>query len=116
MSKIKTKITIHNKEINSTFETTAIVTDNKIKYYENENTLVIFDYNKNHLVRKNNELEMEYLFDENQETLGKIKIIELEKKLEIIIKTNKIRRNSWNIRVEFQIENNPFIYEIEEIK
>ena len=59
---------------------------------------------------------MNYEFNEKEKTKGLISIKELNKSIELIIKTNKIIRNKNNLLIDYDIDNNNFIYEIEEIK
>ena len=81
---------------------------------ENNNTTVLYDYKKNSLVRKNEELRMDYLFDVNRKTEGTIEIKEIGKSIVLPIKTTKLERKNNNIEVEFEIDQKNFLYKIEE--
>lgn len=116
MSKINIKISILNNETNNTLETLGIKDDNKIKYKEKDGTLTIIDLDNYELIRDNNELRMNYIFKENEGTTGTITIKEYNKNIDVVIKTNKVELNNNNISIEYEIENNKFIYRLEEIK
>lgn len=116
MPKIKINVTIKNKEDNQKYDVTSIFQEDILKYKEKNSTKVIFDYKKNILVRENNELRMEYYFDSGKKTKGLIEIKELNKKIEVEIETKKIERKNNDIEILFRIENDDFLYKIEEIK
>ncbi len=114
MPKINILVTIKNDLTDSAYTTTAIKQDSLLKYKEKDNTLVIYDYDKNSLVRENNELRMDYVFDMNKKTDGIITIKEFNKKLSVPIITNKLERKNNNIEIEFKVEDNLFLYKVEE--
>lgn len=116
MSKESIKVTIKNSENNSSFKTNAIIQDNIIKYKEDNNTIVKFNYETNELIRENNELRMNYFFSNKTITTGTIFIKDLNKELELEIKTKKIQRKNNDIEIEFLVEENDFLYKIEVIK
>lgn len=116
MSKVRIKVEIKNSEENNLREVDAIISDSKLKYKEEENTTVVFSYLDKTLVRENNELRMDYTFDLNKETIGRIYIKELNKKLEIKIKTTKLKIENNDIEVSFIVEDNKFNYKVEVIK
>ena len=115
MSKIRIKVIIKNNESNYEYETDAIINDNELKYLEENKTKVTYNYDKNHLTRINEDLRLDYIFDNNKETKGLIKVHELNKELPLTIKTEKIEKNKNNIRIDYSIENDKFLYQIEEI-
>lgn len=112
MSKIKIKVQIKNSNTNNEYETDAILQDEIIKYKEEDNTKVVFNYKENKLTRENNELKMIYSFNDNK---GVITVKELEREIKVEIDTKKIERKDNNIKIIFEIEDE-FIYRIEEIK
>ena len=116
MSKINIKVSIKNKESDYSYETKGIILNNELKYYEENNTKVIFNYDNNHLIRINDELRMDFTFDEDKVTKGTIEVIDLNKKLEVDIKTNKIEKEDNNLLLEYSIDEDKFIYRIEVIK
>lgn len=116
MPKKLVNITIKNGEESNKITVNAIVEDEKIKYLEKDNTIVVFKYKDNILIRENNDLRMEYIFKERQETEGILLIKEYNKEMSIKIYTEKIIKNDENLEVEFNIENNKFIYNIEVLK
>ena len=115
MSKIKIRVTIINKEEDNSYETTGILNNNELKYVEDNNTKVTLNYNDNRLIRKNESLRMDYLFDINKTTPGTIKIEEFGEDLNISINTNKLEKENNNILIEYTIEGDKFLYRIEEI-
>ena len=84
-----------------------------ISYQESNNTYVYIDINRNELIRENNELNMKYIFNENELTKGYIYIKELNQDLELDIKTKLIEKESNRYKIEYMIEEDTFIYEIE---
>lgn len=116
MSKESIKVTIKNSENNSSFETNAIIQENIIKYKEDNNTIVKFNYDTNELTRENSELRMNYLFSNENPTTGTIFIKDLNKELELEIKTKRVQIKNSDIEIEFLVEENDFLYKIEVIK
>lgn len=114
MSKIRVKVTIKNNEVNDTLETNAIMQDEIIKYQEQDDTKVIYDYSKKKLVRDNNQMKMTYYFDNESES--SILVKEYDRYIKPIIKTDSIRRSINDIEIKYSIENEKFIYRIEEVK
>jgi len=115
MPKVKIKVQLKTEEINDSYETAGIINrkTSTITYFEKNNTKVVFNYKNNTLTRSNNELNMEYTFDIENTTYGLIKVKELKQKLEIPIKTNKLSINDKNIKVEYIIENEKYMYYLE---
>ena len=116
MPKIKILVTIKNDANDSTYETLAITHDDIISYKEKDGTLVIYNLDTNSLVRENDELRMDYLFDMSKKTNGTITIKEYNKDVYVSILTKKIERKNNDIEVQYSIENQEFLYKIEEIK
>ena len=116
MPKMKILVTIVNEEENISYETTSILQDNVLKYKENNNTMVFYDYEKNSLVRENAELRMDYSFDVSRKTEGSIEIKELGRKMSIPIETKKLERKNNDIEIKYQVEGMEFLYKIEVIE
>ena len=116
MSKIKINVIIKNNNDNINFNTTAILRENKIEYIEDNNTITKFDFEKNQLIRNNNNIKMVYYFDNNNETEGLITLKDSNKTVTINITTNKIERKDHDIKIEYSIEDEVFLYQIKEIK
>ena len=116
MPKIDVLIRVTNEDSNQEYKTTAIITDDIIKYKSNDDTIEIFDYNNFKLTRENKELRMEYEFNKNETTKGMVFAKELNHIVDVNIKTKKIERNNYDIDVEFEVENNTIKYHIEEVK
>ena len=116
MPKFSINVTIKNEEEDNTISTKAILQDSLLKYKENQETVVIYNYDKNSLVRENNDLRMDYLFDVDRNTEGCIFIKEIGQKIKVKIKTKKLVRKNNNIEIHFVVEGKDFLYKIEEIK
>lgn len=112
MPKCNIKVRIQNSEIDQTTEVKAIFQDNRIKYKEEDNTFVTFDYENNCLIRENQNLRMRYHFNEKE---GIIEAKEYNRELKVQLNTKKIERNGKNIEIHFDVEESPFLYKIEEI-
>lgn len=112
LSKIKIKVQIKNSTTNNKYEVDAILQDEIVKYKEEDNTKVIFNYKENKLIRENSELKMIYDFNNNT---GVITVKELERDLKVDINTKKIKKKENDIEIVFEIEEE-FKYRIEEIK
>ena len=116
MPKLKILVTIKNEEENTSYEVDAIIQDNILKYKENNNTMVLYNYDRNILTRENEELRMDYVFDIKRKTKGTIQVKEINQKVDIDLKTNKLERKNNDIEVHFSIDDKDFLYRIEEIK
>ena len=116
MPKIKVLITIKNEEEDTSYEVNAILENHKLKYKEANNTLVLYDYEKNILIRENEELSMEYHFIDKEKTSGIVEVKELGKKIIIPLYTKELIKGHHNVEITFEIEEKEFLYRIEEIK
>ena len=116
MPKLDVLISVESNDSNQEYKTTAILTEEIIKYKSEDNTTEMFDYTNNKLTRENSELRMDYVFDLNKETKGTIFVKDLNRNLDVNIKTNKIERNKNDIEIEFVVEDNTIKYHIEVIK
>lgn len=104
MPKIRVKINEDESIID------AIIDNNIIKYMEPENTSVSYDLENNILERDNEDIHMIYDFNNKN---GSILVKEMERELEISIENILIDRLKNNIKVNYSIENNDFLYELE---
>ena len=116
MPKLDVLISVKSNDSNLEYKTTAILTEDIIKYKSEDNTTEMFDYTNNRLTRENSELRMNYIFDLNKETKGTVFVKDLNRELEVNVKTNKIERNKNDIEIEFVVEDNTIKYRIEVIK
>ena len=116
MPKLDVLISVKSNDSNLEYKTTEILTEDIIKYKSEDNTTEMFDYTNNRLTRENSELRMNYIFDINKETKGTVFVKDLNRELEVNIKTNKIERNKNDIEIEFVVEDNTIKYHIEVIK
>lgn len=116
MPKIKVLITIKTDNQEEELETCCILEDNNLKYLEKDKTKVFLNYSKLEIIRENKKIRMELKFDIKKETSGKILIKGIQKEVIIPIKTTKINKNNNNLQLEYQIEDQKFFYQVEEIK
>lgn len=84
--------------------------NNKISYLENKKTKVLFDLEKEILMRENKEIYMELFFKEEKAI---IYIKNLRKNIEIVLKTKKIDISNNKIVIQYEMEKNLYLYELE---
>ena len=113
MAKLKIKSIITLKDQILEEENIGSFESGVISYQESNNTYVYIDINRNELIRENNELTMKYSFNENELTKGYIYVKDLDHNLELDIKTKLIEKESNRYKIEYMIEEDTFIYEIE---
>ena len=106
MPKTKLKVRIDNTEYIVNYSIDKEI----ISYKELDNTLVNYDLDKNILIRDNDEIHM--IYDFNNKT-GSILIKEMDRELEILIEDIDVERDKNNIKVNYSIENNDYMYELE---
>lgn len=116
MPRFKIKATIENKDEKKITEAIAIYQDDVIKYKDEDNSTVIYNYKKRKLTRDNEKIKIEYIFNLENETTGLILIKELNKTISLSIITKEIVENNNNIEIEFKLDNDLFKYRIEVIK
>ena len=104
MPKIKIKIDNTENIVNCSIDSEVI------NYKEIDNTTVYYDLNSNILIRDNDDLHMIYDFNNKK---GTILIKEFDREIEVLIDNIDIERNKNNVRVNYSIENNDFLYELE---
>lgn len=112
MPKIKINVKLCNKEEKREWNVVGIIQEKILKYKEDD-TIVTLDYEKHILNRDNKELKMVYNFKKKQ---GTITIKENNQIIEIPIETKNIKRKGNDIRIEYQIEDEVFIYQVKEEK
>ena len=112
MPKIKINVNLCNKEEKREWNVVGIIQEKILKYKEDD-TIVTLDYEKHILKRDNKELKMVYNFKKKQ---GTITIKENNQIIEIPIETKNIKRKGNDIRIEYQIEDEVFIYQVKEEK
>ena len=115
MSKIKIRALVGSSLSKMQIETNAIYQEGILKYQEEDKTKVCFNMNCYSLTRENSQIKMYYTFKKGAETRGIIEIKEYNKKIFLKIATQKIKRKNNNIEISFKIENEEFLYKIEEI-
>lgn len=117
MPKIAVHITLKTPEKTYTYDVPAILQDQEqtIIYQENDpdKTISKFNLSKKVLTRENNIFLMNYQFDSKHKTTGEITMKDLNKKVYLNIKTNKISRKTNNIEIDYLVEKEPYNYKIE---
>ncbi len=116
MSRNKIKVRIQNPEEDLAIETNAIIQDERILYQEPDQTKTQYSFKNNILVRENKDIRMEYTFIKKKTTEGIIYLKDYNKEIRILINTKKIDKKDNNIKIQYKVDNNEFIYEIEVIK
>ena len=113
MSKIKIKSEIINNDDTTSYETTAIIQDDILKYTEDNNTKVIYNLEDHTLLRENDQIKMFYSFKTEK---GLLEVKELGKCIDLDLKVHEITRNKNNIKVHYEIDKDEFIYQVGEIE
>ena len=117
MSKIQVKVTLLTPEINYVDQYNAIFhpNQNEITYKEKDDTKTKFNLKSLKLRRENKELIMEYLFKQEQSTIGIVEIKSLQKRVELNLKTKKILQSKDKVEIIYQIEEEQYKYKLEVI-
>lgn len=102
----KIKVIINEEEL----ITEGTITNESIKYTEDNGTNTILDLKNNTLVRENNDIYMKYDFNEKK---GTLEVKELNKVLDLKIDTVHIYRDEKVIEIKYNIDKEEFIYRLE---
>ena len=112
-------ITINSTSNNNSFKTTLThLKEKKQLYYvdkDKEKTVNLFDYDNNILTRDNEKIYLELKFKKNKITQNKLLIKEMNSTTYISIKTNDIIISENLILLDYNIDNEHYIYKIEKI-
>lgn len=103
-------ITLTTKEEQLKEKQLVKIKNNKINYLEQNKTTVLFEQEKKVLIRENEEIYMELFF---QEEKGNIYIKSLRNNIELAIKTKKIDITKNKIVIQYEMDKNDYLYEIE---
>ena len=116
MSKVNIKTTLRINKEQEVKELKGIIQDNILKF-RNEPYKTTFNYNTNTLINESDETRLEINFD-IKKTTSKYLLKELNQEVEIKIKTKKIKKDNYNIDIEYTIldTNEEFNYKIEVIQ
>ena len=117
MPKIDIKVTLITPEQKEVKQYKAIFhpEENSIMYKEEDKTTTKVNLKYKKLRRENEELLMEYLFDEEKNTKGRVTIKSLNKTLELNLKAKKINQVDKNIEINYVLENDEYKYKLEVI-
>lgn len=117
MSKINIHTKLKTQEKTYEYVVPAIFReDDSIIIYkekDDQRTTTTFNYRTKELIRENDSLKMNYLFNKGKNSRGTIYIKELGRKFDLTINTSDIKRNNQNIEITFSVEGQPFNYKIE---
>lgn len=117
MSKINIHTVLKTQEKTYEYDVPAIFReDDEILIYKEQDeqrTTTSFNYRTKELIRENDSLKMNYIFNKEKNARGTIFIKELGRTFDLIIKTRKILRCEQNIEIDFFVEEQPFKYKIE---
>ena len=102
----KIKVIINEEEL----VTESTITNDIIKYQEENGTNTTLDLNNNTLVRKNDDIYMKYDF--NKKT-GTLEVRELNKVLDLKINNVHIYRDEKVTEIKYNIDEEEFIYRVE---
>ena len=102
----KIKVIINEEEL----VTESTITNDIIKYQEENGTNTTLDLNNNTLVRENNDIYMKYDF--NKKT-GTLEVKELNKVLDLKINNVHIYRDEKVTEIKYNIDEEEFIYRVE---
>ena len=116
MSKVNIKTTLRINKEQEEKELKGIIQDNILKF-RNEPYKTSFNYNTNTLINESDETRLEIHFD-LKKTTSKYLLKELNQEAEFDIKTTKIKKDNYNIDIEYTVldTNEEFNYKIEVIQ
>ena len=112
MSKINIIYKIKNNDNIKSDKVRAIFLDGIITYNE-EGSLVTYNYNNNILHKENNDLILDYDFNEEK---ANIFIKELNSEINPILQVLTIDRKDNNIKIKYKLEEEIIEYELKELK
>ncbi len=112
MSKINIIYKIKNNDNIKSDKVRAIFLDGIITYNE-DNSIVKYNYNSNILHKENSDLVLDYDFNEEK---ANIFIKELNSELKPILQVLNINKENNDIKIKFKLEEQIIEYEIKELK
>lgn len=115
MEKKKSKITMITKELHDEYTTITNYDElNQTLTYQEKKEIVTnvkIDLKKHKLTRDNKDLNMEYLFKLNDMTTNQVYLKELDKYIDIKIKTEKYNYDNNKLEIEYiLIDSNEHVY------
>ena len=113
----RVRVTLNSNGKTTEYETKCIFDEKEdtIRYVENDelNTIVKLDLKDYTLTRKNKNMKLRYHFDINEVTLGELEVTGMNTKMFLNVETRYIERKENMIRIEFLVEKEKFIYNLE---
>lgn len=116
MPKRKIRVIISSSETNYSYETVSLYDNGIYQYREEDDTKTILNEKDLSLIRTNDELLLNYQFQEKEKTEGTLEIKELNQVVKLELLTEKITKTNNSIEIIYYIEDNKFIYRIEVIE
>lgn len=115
MKKVKLNIKLKNKDIQEEKSLIAVIDNNQIKYIENKDivTEMELDLENDILIRNNKDYTITYKFILDEITINKVLVKELNRGLDLKIKTNKLKKDNNSYKVEYEILDSNEIIEYE---
>ena len=117
MPKINIKVTLITPDLieEKTYPALLHSTQKQIIYQEKDKTITKVDLAQAKLQRENEELWMEYSFDESMPTTGYVKIKKLNQKVLLNLNTKKIIKEKKKFEINYQVENQDYKYTLQVI-
>lgn len=111
----KYNVTIKNVDTEDKYKVSVDnnLDEKTLKYTEKDGTITSFDYEKNILRRDNDEMIIEFVFDKDKVTKGKMSVKELKGDLEMDILTKELDVKVDKIKVVYVVNGLTFEYTLE---
>lgn len=109
------KVTIKNIDIEDKYTVSVHndIEEKVIKYIEKDGTNTSFDYKNNILRRDNDQMIVEFKFDLDKVTKGKMSVKELNGDLEIDVLTKELKVTDKKVKVVYVVNDLTFEYTLE---
>ena len=111
----KYNVTIKNVDTIDKYKVSVLnnLEEKILKYTEKDGTVTSFNYEKNILRRDNDEMIIEFVFDKEKVTKGKMSVKELKGDLEMDILTKELDVNEDKIKIVYEVNGLTFEYTLE---
>ena len=112
---IKVKIENRDIKLDNKYKAIYIPDSKTIKYKEGTKTNVTLDLENNILIRENNDIYMEYIFEEDKVTDGVLKLKKDNKDFVLLTKTIKLEKQDNYFKVKYKLVETKevFVYTVE---
>ena len=114
MAKIKLKANLISNDEKLSISTTALKTNNKIIYKENDKQVtILIKKSRVEIVRVSLDYQINLIFEEGRNTISTYKFIGGNKYFNLNTITKKLKVSDNKIEIEYELENNKFSYVVE---